>query len=171
MAVLKPQDVVLALYLAGAPPQTQSQLGRVLGLSQAEINNALRRLRAARLLLEDARSVIVPNLLEFCLHGVKYAYAPVVGRARRGIPTAGLASPLKGKVLGEEGELVWPSAEGTVRAASLEPLHPCVIVASQSDARLHELLALVDGIRVGKSRMRQLAERALIERLGGRPSP
>jgi len=166
--VLKPQDVVLALYLSGAGPQTQSQVGSVLGLSQSEVSYALRRLQDAQLLLQDARSVVVPHLIEFCIHGVKYAYSPVVGRRRRGIPTAALAPPLKGKVMGEESELVWPSGEGTARAASLEPLHPCAIVASQANPHLHELLALLDGIRVGKSRMRQLAEAELIKRLRAR---
>lgn len=163
--MLKPQDVVLALYLTGAQPRTQGEIAGVIGLSQAEISNALKRLQAARLLLHDARGVIVPNLLEFCIHGVKYAYAPVVGRRRRGVPTAALVAPLRGHVSGEEGELVWPDSAGSVRAQSLEPIHPCVPHAAQQDARLHELMALVDGIRVGKSRMRKLAEEKLAARL------
>jgi hypothetical protein len=40
--------------------------------------------------------------------------------------------------------------------------------AAQQDARLHEVLALIDGIRVGKSRMRKIAEEQLAQRLGAK---
>lgn len=166
--MLKPQDVVLALYLSGKNPRTQGEIAAALGLSQPEISNGLKRLQEARLLLHDARSVIVPNLLEFCVHGVKYVYPPIVGRRRRGIPTVALVAPLRDLVSGEDGELIWPDSTGSARASSLEPIHSCVPHAAQQDARLHELLALLDGIRVGKSRMRKLAEDHLAKRLGAK---
>jgi hypothetical protein len=71
-------------------------------------------------------------------------------------------------VSGEDGELIWPDSAGSVRAPSLEPIHSCVPHAAQQDARLHEVLALIDGIRVGKSRMRKIAEEQLAQRLGAK---
>lgn len=162
--MLKPQDIVLALYLTGAPARTQGAIGHDLGLSQAEISNSIRRLQASRLLLQDARTVIVPNLIEFCVHGLKYSHPARIGRRTSGIPTAALIEPLKGRVSTEEGDLVWPAPQG-VRAASIEPLHRCVLHAVQGDRRLHQLLALIDGVRVGKSRMSQVSERLLKELL------
>jgi len=39
----------------------------------------------------------------------------------------------------------------------VEPLHPCVPFAAMQDARLYELLALFDALRVGKARERGMA--------------
>lgn len=163
--MLKPQDVVVALYLSGTPAHTQGAMGQEVGLSQAEISNSIRRLQASRLLLQDGYTVILPNLIEFCVHGLKYSHPANIGRRTGGIPTAALTQPLRGKVSGEEGDLVWPSPKGEVRAPSIEPLHRCVPHAVQGDRRLHQLLALIDGIRAGKSRMSQVAERLLKELL------
>lgn len=44
---------------------------------------------------------------------------------------------------------VWPYAEGNIRGQEIEPLYPSVPKAVKKDPALHELLALVDGIRVG----------------------
>lgn len=163
--MLRPQDLVLALHLSLGRPATQGEMARCLGLSQAEVSNALKRLQQARLLMNDARSVVLPRLFEVCVHGVPYFLPAQLGRRARGVPTVALIQPLLGKVAGEEGELVWPYKDGTERAPSLEPIHPCVPHAASQDERLHTLLALVDAIRVGKSRMVTLATNELRARL------
>jgi hypothetical protein len=165
--MLRPQDLVLAFHLSGTPARTQAEMSKVLGLSQPEISNGLKRLQKSHLLLANSRKPVLPNLIEFCAHGVRYAFAAEEGRAKRGIPTAALAAPLKGKVGGADGALVWPAPSGTERATSLAPLHSCVIHAVTQDARLHRLLALLDGIRVGKSRLRQLSLELLTAELSG----
>jgi hypothetical protein len=60
---------------------------------------------------------------------------------------------------------VWPNAEGSVRGLTLEPLHKAAPKAAQHDPVLYELLALIDAIRDGRTRERQLAERELTARL------
>lgn len=165
--MLRPQDLVLALHLSGSPARTQAEIGQALGLSQAEISNGLQRLRRSHLLVPDSRIPNLPNLIEFCAHGARYAFAAEPGPAKRGIPTAALAAPLKGRVGGAEGELVWPAARGTERATSISPLHSCVVHAVTRDPRLHRLLALLDGIRVGHSRLRQLSVELLSAELSG----
>ena len=45
------------------------------------------------------------------------------------------------------------------------PLYPTVIQVIQSDASMYELLALVDAVRVGRARERNLAMELLRERL------
>lgn len=166
--MLRSQDIVLALHLAIHDTATQNQMAAAIGMSQAEISFSLRRLQTSRLLLQDARSVIIPNLLEFCIHGLKYAYPPELGGKKGGVPTGTLVPPLKGQVMGEGGELVWPHPERIARGMSLEPIHACVPGAALKDAELHELLALIDGIRVGKNRVRQLAEEALRKKLNAK---
>lgn len=163
--MLKPQDVILAFHLSGDAPRTQGEMARALGLSQPEVSNALKRLQVSRLLLQDSRTVVLPHLIEFCVHGVKYAFPAQLGRTTRGVPTAALMSPLKGRVSGEDGQLVWPAPQGNARAPSIAPLHKSALAAAESSQRLHELLALLDAIRVGKNRMREIAETELRARL------
>lgn len=106
------------------------------------------------------------NLLEFLVHGVRYAFPAVRGRVTRGVPTAHsapvLASRLQG---GESGALVWPFAEGRARGESLEPLHRGVPRAAAEHPDMYEALALVDASRVGGARVRELAVELLRQRL------
>ena len=84
----------------------------------------------------------------------------------RGMPTAYAAPPLSDQISGS-GDLppVWPDAEGTVRGITLEPLHRAAVKAARRDPALHELLALIDAVRDGRARERQLAEKELSARL------
>lgn len=61
--------------------------------------------------------------------------------------------------------LVWPDDEGTATGTSLAPLHPAAPAAARRNPRLHEMLALVDALRVGRVRERTLAARRLHERI------
>ena len=60
---------------------------------------------------------------------------------------------------------MWPSPDGEHRGVSLEPLYRTVPIAARRDARLYEILALVDAIRDGRAREKRLAEKHLISRL------
>lgn len=103
---------------------------------------------------------------EFLIHGVKYAFPVQRGEATRGVPTAYAAPPLDGRIA-SEGDLppVWPDAEGDVRGVTLEPLHRAAPKAARGDPALYEILALIDALRDGRARERQLAETELSARL------
>ena len=60
---------------------------------------------------------------------------------------------------------VWPSAKGTMKGQSIIPLYPSVVEAVQKDYKLYELLALIDALRVGKAREREIAISELKERI------
>jgi hypothetical protein len=60
---------------------------------------------------------------------------------------------------------VWPDAEGEVRGLTLEPLHRAAPAAARKDPVLYGLLALLDALRDGRVRERQIAERELTARL------
>jgi hypothetical protein len=62
---------------------------------------------------------------------------------------------------------VWPDQEGTVRGVEFAPLYKSVPRAARRDARLYELLALVDAIRGGTPAIREHAVRELRPRLSG----
>ena len=60
---------------------------------------------------------------------------------------------------------VWPSRDGDTRGVGLEPLYKSVPYAALRDRALYQLLALLDAIRDGRARERNLAERDLSQRL------
>ena len=61
---------------------------------------------------------------------------------------------------------MWPSGRGRLVGAALEPIDRRVPALAAGDPELHELLALVDAIRVGRRRDIDLARVALQQRLG-----
>jgi hypothetical protein len=139
-----------------------------LGLSPSEVHGAIQRLRSSRL-LHGAELKDKPNIaaLEECLvHGLKYAFPAVHGEVTRGIPTSYAAEPLKSEIVASNDlPPVWPWHEGDTRGAGLEPLYKSVPHAALRDPALYQLLSLLDAIRDGRARERNVAERDLIHRL------
>ena len=167
---LKPQDVVVALklfgYPSGRPPI--SVVASDLGLSPSEVHGAIQRLRNSRLLqgpaLHDKPNI--SGLEEFLVHGLKYAFPAEHGEVTRGIPTSYAAEPLKSEIaVSSDLPPVWPWPDGNTRGVGLEPLYKNVPRAALRDRALYQLLALVDAIRDGRARERNLAERDLVRRL------
>ncbi|MFY3744883.1 hypothetical protein ACOQFB_13310 [Anaeromyxobacter sp. Red801] len=107
------------------------------------------------------------NLLEFLVHGVKYAFPAVRGPSTRGHPTAHAAPALRTKIVNGDGlPPVWPDPEGPVRGESFSPLYasPSVLRAIVANPAMYEATALVDAIRGGSARERAMAIQ-LLERL------
>lgn len=156
------QDIAILLKLSLQRDRRvlSKDLARELFLSPSEISNSLVRAKKASLLYStDLEKRVNRNgLLEFIVHGMRYAFPPERGGLVRGIPTAEAAFPLKGEfVAGEEPPPVWPYAEGDTRGLSFRPLYKCAPQAALADSRLYELLALCDAIRGGRARERALA--------------
>ncbi len=168
---LKPQDIVVVLKLlaSGFKPWSYSGLGEELSMSASHVFNSILRSQGARLLdgftphpAEKARGAFgetnSANLKEFLIYGVKYSFPVTRGGPTRGVPTAEGASPLKERFV-ESFPLppVWPYAEGNVRGLEFSPLYRNVPQASLRDPQLYKLLVLVDAIREGRARERELA--------------
>lgn len=167
---LKPQDVVVLLKIAakGGESWRAVDLAGELGISASEVCMALERARRVGMLEDGKRRLRKAPLLEFLVHGLKYVFPAEPGALCRGVPTAHSAPPLAGRIVAEEGDrFVWPCAEGSVRGQAVTPLYPSVPEAARRDPRLHELLALVDALRVGRARERKLAQAELERRLRG----
>lgn len=162
---LRPQDVVVILKVALSDDVrwTFSGLGRALSLPQSEVHGSLRRLRVAMLAAEDdAPKAIKQNLREFVLHGVRYAFPPTVGPIVQGIPTAEAGPTLSLDIMpSPEGPHVWPSPVGSQRGPSLLPLYPNAPIAAANDPELYDVLTLIDALRVGAARERELAASAI----------
>jgi len=166
-ASMSPQDIAVLLLMASASEAQWSQvkLAEQLNLSQPEISNSLARSRYAGLLDDSGKSVRKQALLEFLQYGIAYAFPVKPGPVVRGVPTAHSASPLNKLIISNGEEYVWPSATGQLRGQAISPLYKNVVKAVKGNSELHELLSLVDALRVGRVREKNLAIEELKKRL------
>lgn len=182
--MLKPQDIVILLkicsMLALKPDSIlfQNKLAMYLCMSTSEVNAGINRLhlsgllgRTYRVVGKKEKEIFVPikAACEECLiYGVKYFIPVQLGAYTRGIATS-YAAPIFEKhiSLGEDPIPVWPYAEGDVRGLALEPLYRSVpdSIVQYSDKLFYELLVLVDTIRSGRARERNIAITLLKERI------
>jgi hypothetical protein len=166
--ILKPQDIVILLKLLtkGDEQWSYASLADELFMSASEIHAGIRRSVAARLMDMRTRQPIKKSLEEFLVHGLKYAYPPQRGSLTRGIPTSYAAPPLKNLILNSnDPPPVWPDPDGEIRGYELSPLYKSVPKAASKDKKLYELLALVDAIRDGRTRERELASQEIKKRV------
>jgi hypothetical protein len=101
------------------------------------------------------------NLAEFAVHGAKYAFAPDRLPVTVGVPTSHSAPAFAGVFAPGSDDWVWPHPNGTARGQGLAPLHPSAPFAAMQDAKLYEMLALFDALRVGRARERGMALKRL----------
>ncbi len=168
--ILKPQDILFLLKLIAYGKKTWSfnKIAVELSMSSSEIHAAAKRTLAARLAIkhEDKIRPQIRNLEEFLMHGLQYVFVPERGQLSRGMPTSYACSPLNAFIVGSnEPPPVWPDPQGTIRGESFSPLYKAVPAAARNDAELYELLALVDAIRGGQTREREIAKKELKNRL------
>ncbi|MBS1869449.1 MAG: hypothetical protein JSS99_07270 [Actinobacteria bacterium] len=96
---------------------------------------------------------------------------PFVAPARLGGPTRGVRTAWAAPVLADRfaptDELppLWPAPEGDARGLTVEPVHPAVVELAANDSWMYDMLALIDGIRIGDARVRGVARELLNERL------
>lgn len=187
--MLKAQDVVLLLKILSRLKEkvepSQSQLAVHLCMSASEVNAGIKRLGESHLLIHVQRSQTLPIQAgsfqkkyfpvlkaceEFLISGVKYVFPAPLGEYTRGIPTS-YASPIfENRIaLGRDPIPVWPHAEGMSRGLALEPLYPSVpdSLLQYPDQLFYDFLALLDAIRQGRARERNIAIKLLKEKLHG----
>jgi hypothetical protein len=110
---------------------------------------------------DNPAGVHMRNLAEFAVHGAKYAFPANRLPVSIGVPTSHSAPAFAGVFAPGSDDWVWPHPNGTARGQGLEPLHPSVPFAVMQDAKLYELLALFDALRVGRARERGMALKRL----------
>lgn len=180
---MKSQDIVILLKLVSLEDQIRQgcldepvssdpfalrSLEGALGISKTEISGSLRRSIAATLAIKsgDRSKVNRRNLTEFVQHGLKYVFPAKPGAPQRGVATGFAAPMLVGQLVSSGADIyVWPHAAGGQRGSSIMPLFKSVPDAALKDARLYELLALVDAIRLGNQREANLAQARFEERM------
>jgi hypothetical protein len=160
---MKSLDVVVLckLYILqseGKGNWTYAQLAEQVCQSVGETHASVKRLKVSRLFDEFTRSVIASALLEFLVHGIKYAFPAEIGPPARGIATSHSAPVLYDDVV-QSGldSYVWAFSKGAHKGVSVMPLSKNVPLAVQKDPLLYDFLALIDAIRIGKARERDEA--------------
>lgn len=165
---IKPQDIVVLAKLISYEKDkawTQGSMALELCLSPSQVNYALKRLVSAKLIVSIPSAEIKLEPIrqaceEFFIHGFKYIFPAEFGTWTRGIPT-GYAAPSLNKIIlaGNDPIPVWPHAEGTHKGIALMPLYPCVpkSIIKHPDAGFYDLLSLLDALRSGRARERNIA--------------
>jgi len=164
--MLRPQDIVVLVKLLIEENEswTQISLAKSLFLSQSEISESLKRTSYARLLINKGKEVARQPFMDLLQYGVPFIFPQQPGIASRGIPTAHSAAPLAQLISSNE-NYVWPYYKGNVKGKSILPFYPTVVQAVEQDAILYEYLALIDAVRVGRARERNLSLELLKEKI------
>ncbi len=170
---LKPQDVLVGLKLIaiGEEKWYLAHLAKSLRISVGAAHNAVSHLRSAGLVHEKDGAALVTRgrMVDFLVHGAPAMLYPVMVGITRGIPTSTDGPPLAGKFTRRDDvPTVWPVSNGKVKGVGLEPIYDTVPLAVAEDAKLYDLLTLVDVMRVGRARERKVAEEMLVAAVGDR---
>jgi hypothetical protein len=171
--MLKPQDCIILVKLLANPgvDWAQRYLAKVLGISVSEINAGIKRLVEAGLLRKDKQGRLYPNINaaeEFLISGIKFFFPGKLGEYTRGMPTSIAAPIFHDKIaLGNDPIPVWPDMIGEKRGVALLPLHPSIpkVLRENPDRLFYEMLVLIDAIRSGRARERNMAATLLKEKL------
>jgi DNA-binding transcriptional MocR family regulator len=159
--MLSPSDIyVLAGTLADADKKpTLRELARELHIDHTLVHRALKRAEEAGLYRSASKQVNRANFEELMTHAARFIAPAALGELTRGTPAAWAAKPVSKRIRqqGDEPPPVWPDIEGVVRGQALQPLHPAAVRASQESPALSDLLSIIDSLRAGDVRVRQVA--------------
>ncbi len=169
--MLKPIDLLVGLkILTSKQDWTQMGIAAELCLSSSQVNAAIKQLIEGNLFTvrQGKAYPVYAALKEFILFGVPYCFPVKPAELTVGMPTAYAAEPLKHIIaVGNDPIPVWPYAQGKSRGVALEPLHKNVpkALSQYPDPDLHEILVLLDALRIGRAREKSIAQNLLIEKL------
>lgn len=155
---MRPQDIVILLKILLKQDRSWQyrDLSVELSISISEISESLNRSHLAQLVDESRTKVHRRTLMEFIQYGLPHVFPQQPGSMVTGIPTAHSYPSFKPMFVSEM-DYVWPDVNGSMRGLSITPLYKGVPVAVKYDPHLHELLAAIDMLRVGKVREKKVA--------------
>ena len=155
---MRPQDIaiLLKIVMLGNNEWQYQDLARSLCISGAEVNASLNRSKLAGLIDYNRKRVNKQALYEFLEHGIQYVFPIHPGALSKGIPTAHSHPFIKDQIVSES-VFVWPDINGTEIGQTIEPLFNTQIKAIKEDSALYEVLSLIEILRVGKTREKNIA--------------
>ena len=154
-------DLLVLLKLAASASASASvrELAGELGISKSAIAMSLKRLDELELTKGESPNRRVNKLAtrDLLEHAARWIAPATAGDWELGLPTAHSAAHLASKFRGDTDPVVIPLAHGPLRGRAIPPLHPQAPAAAARDPRLHRLLAIVDALRIGRAREREIA--------------
>ncbi len=163
--MLDTADMYVLLKVAsmrGKEDWAQGPLAAEIGVSPSTVNRALKRGAEAKLYDPVRRRINMQFLEEALVCGMRYFMVPKRSGEVRGIPTAWAAPPLNAEIAWSDVlPPVWPDPMGETRGLSVEPLHPSATKVAMRDPVFYSVLALVDALRLGGTRERDIAKKEL----------
>ncbi len=165
---MRPQDIAILMKIAskGNEKWYMKDLAIELQISSSEISESINRSVIGGLIGSDKKTLNRLALIDFLKSGLCYVFPQLPGPITRGIGTAISAPPLSEHFTSID-KFVWPFGRGNMRGQAIEPLHPKTPEACLRDAKYYELMTLIDAIRVGKAREKNLAIDFLRARIEG----
>lgn len=144
---------------------TLRELADGLMVDHTLVHRALKRAESVGLYSSATRRVNLPNLEELLIHASRFVLPAKLGEVTVGVPSAWAAKPIVNFIHESDTNLppVWPTADGDVRGQALAPLHPSAPLAINRIPRLGDLLSIVDSLRAGDIRIRDVATKAIRE--------
>lgn len=163
---MRAHDIVILLKIIAKANEEwlMKDLAYELFISSSEVSESLNRSSYAGLIASDKKTVLRQALMDFLSNGIQYVFPQKTSGIVRGIVTAHSASPLN-KIIQSNQNYVWAFALGEQKGQAIEPLYKNAPKACLQDSKLYELLALVDAVRVGKVREKNIAIQELEKRI------
>lgn len=154
---MRPHDIVVLCQIAVSNDEWKStDIAASLFISPAEISYSLQRSGQAGLIDLNQRKVFRRTLLDFVRFGLPFVFPAVRGPIMIGVPTA-YSAPVIKKFFGVREYLVWEHEDGTERGESIAALYPNAPKAALANREIYDTLALLDVMRIGKVREKEIA--------------
>lgn len=168
MVMVKEADIYVLGGLAAHEGQwSYRSLAERLRVPHPVVQRALSRAQGAGLYSADRREPHFPHFEEFALHALRFVAPAQLGALVPGVPAAWAAEPMASAIStsADEPPPVWPYARGQMRGQAIEPLHPAAPEAVGDWPGLSEMLSLLDSLRAGDVRVRNVAGQLLLDSL------
>ncbi|RYY54202.1 MAG: hypothetical protein EOO09_15180 [Chitinophagaceae bacterium] len=128
----------------------KKDLATRLFISQSEVSESVNRSVLSGL-VSDKGKVYSQSFLEFIRYGLKYIFPVKPGGMAHGWATAHSHEFMK-EEFESQINYVWVDFKGPDYGLSIEPLYPKQTLAIKENPNLYKALALLDVIRVGRTR-------------------
>lgn len=147
-------------------PYSVRSLSLATGISKSEVSKALNRCFYSGLAKPSRNTgsptVNIKALGDFSIYGLRYVFPAELGSMTRGIITGMTARVFPETLLSAGTQSpVWPDAKGNTMGFAIAPLFKTAPYAARRDPRLYAFLALIDSLRIGLPRERNLAAETL----------
>jgi hypothetical protein len=150
---------------------TVRSLASELHLPPAAVQRSLARLGETPVYDPTRRRVSRSAAMDLLEHALPFLAPARLGGPTRGVRTAWGAPGLSGRLAPTDDQApVWPAPEGDARGPAVEPLHSAAVALATVDPWMYDMLAILDGIRLGDARVRGIARELLHERLAQAPA-